>query len=306
MAPSAILLLLSAHAAAAFQVASPSARSAVASRAHIRLMAGPQPGILSKLPLRQAVIALIAFQSAYGLSNDVPSLFGESPDVLGTVVDAGFLVYSAQLLAAQTGLVPAAPSVLDLSGLTCTATLNLGREPGTWMPQEWAASGARLSLPLELRFSDEPVDLGFPGEEVFGGRAARRLVCEGGSFVGPQGEVKVAAAGGAWAVEPSGQEGEGRARFFLDFPDGAARNDVSLPAGRVYFSCACWESAERIRQLDGAGTAAIEALPVVGAPSGAQLLTRGGLNIKRNGPSNLFGAFGDVYLILGKFTLQAS
>ena len=60
------------------------------------------------------------------------------------------------------------------------------------------------------------------------------------------------------------------------------------------------------RQLDGAGTTAIEALPVVGAPSGAQLLTRGGLNIKRNGPSNLFGAFGDVYLILGKFTLQAS
>ena len=306
-----MLMLLGVQAAAAFHTAPLSARSAqaapVSSRSAVAtMMAGPQPGLLSRLPLRQAVIALIAVQSAFGLSNDVPSLFGESPDVLGTVVDAGFLVYSAQLLAAQTGLVPAVPSVLDLSGLTCTATLNLGREPGTWMPQEWAASGARLSLPLELRFSDELVDLGFPGEEVFGGRAARRLVCDGGSFVGPQGEVKVSSTGGAWVVEPSGQEGEGRVRFFLDFPEGATRNDVSLPAGRVYFSCACWESAERIRQLEGAGTTPIEALPVVGAPSGAQLLTRGGLNIKRNDARNLFGAFGDVYLILGKFTLQAS
>ena len=51
-----------------------------------------------------------------------------------------------------------------LSGYEFGATLSLGREPGTWMPAEWAASGARLSLPLLVRFPDERVDLGFPGE----------------------------------------------------------------------------------------------------------------------------------------------
>ena len=30
-------------------------------------------------------------------------------------------------------------------------------------------------------------------------------------------------------------------RWYLDFPDGAVRNDVELPAGRVFFTGACWD-----------------------------------------------------------------
>ena len=59
-------------------------------------------------------------------------------------------------------------------------TLNIGREPGTWMPKEWAASGARLSLPMRVRFSDESVDMGFPGEEALnpgGGRYGKKVCC---------------------------------------------------------------------------------------------------------------------------------
>ena len=55
-------------------------------------------------------------------------------------------------------------------------------------------SGARLSLPLKLRFSDEVVDLGVPGEDTINGgaRYAKRLFCEGGSFVSAQGAQTVA------------------------------------------------------------------------------------------------------------------
>ena len=47
---------------------------------------------------------------------------------------------------------------LLLNDFTCRVTLNVGREKGTWMPDDWAASGARLSLPVDVTFSDEPID----------------------------------------------------------------------------------------------------------------------------------------------------
>ena len=49
--------------------------------------------------------------------------------------------------------------------------------------------------------------MGFPGEEALnpgGGRYGKKVYCEGGSFVGAAGEVKVRASGGAWSTEPSG------------------------------------------------------------------------------------------------------
>ncbi|EOD38533.1 hypothetical protein EMIHUDRAFT_446917, partial [Emiliania huxleyi CCMP1516] len=108
------------------------------------------------------------------------------------------------------------------------------------MPKEWGSSGARLSLPLQLRFSEETADLGFPGEESMTGRTARQLCCPGGgSFVGQAGTVRVEPTGGAWSVKPTRQPGVGELRFFLDFLTEAARNDVTLPAGRVFFSGTC-------------------------------------------------------------------
>ena len=40
-------------------------------------------------------------------------------------------------------------------------------------------------------------------------------------------------------------------------------------------------------------------------PQGMRVLTQGGLTIKRNGLTNLYGALGDVNLILGKFTFAS-
>merc|ERR1719182_1399919 len=112
------------------------------------------------------------------------------------------------------------------------------------MPSDWGASGGLLSLPLSLRFSDEVVDLGVPGEESLNGgaRYAKRLLCDGGSFISAQGVQRVECSGGAWATDSSPITGARSLNFFLDFPEEAARNDVTLPAGRVYFSGACWEA----------------------------------------------------------------
>ena len=106
------------------------------------------------------------------------------------------------------------------------------------------------------------------------------------------------ATGGAWAVRPSGRDGASAIRFYLDFPDGAERNDVSLPAGRVYMSCACYEGTALTAEEEAAILA--DGLTLIDAPSGLRLLSRGGLSIKRNDLRNLYGALGDVYLILGK------
>ena len=98
-------------------------------------------------------------------------------------------------------------AALSLNGFSCRVTLNIGREPGTWMPDDWAASGARMALPLDVSFSDEPVECAEPNflqnRDVKlpnlpgSGSSTSRLQCSGGSFVGLQGEVVVKCDGGA-------------------------------------------------------------------------------------------------------------
>ena len=88
-------------------------------------------------------------------------------------------------------------AALSLNGFSCRVTLNIGREPGTWMPDDWAASGARMALPLDVTFSDEPVECAEPNflqnRDVKlpnlpgSGSSTSRLQCSGGSFVGLQG-----------------------------------------------------------------------------------------------------------------------
>ena len=255
---------------------------------------------VSGFPLRSVFVALITVQSGVALTYDVSSIMAANPDVFGTIIDGGFFGYGTKLLLEQAGVLRQETATTMLAGLECGATLSIGREPGTWMPSEWAASGARLSLPMVFHFSDEQVDLGFPGEEALQGRYAKRLGCEGGSFVGAQGEAFVKADGGAWNAVPTGRDGESVIRFFIDFPEAATRNDVTLPATRVFFSCPCWDSEERCRELMGS-------LPddLMEGPGGLLLRNSGGLTIKRNDVRYLYGALGDVNLILGRFSLSA-
>jgi hypothetical protein len=270
----------------------------------------------TKFPFRSAILALVAVTSAGGLFSD-RELIGlatgaEGVDIFGTFVDAAFIFFTVSTLLRQAGVIKEDPKQTSktLDGLECQVTLSIGREPGTWMPKDWGESGARLSLPLKLRFSDEVVDLGVPGEDTINGgaRYAKRLFCEGGSFVSAQGAQTVACSGGAWATQAGPVPGSRLLSFFLDFPEEATRNDVTLPAGRVFFSGACWDSEKDLpSDLLAGGRVDLpngEEGEMLAAPGGGYVLTKGGLSIRRNDWRNLWGTIGDVMLILGRYTLS--
>ena len=199
----------------------------------------PKPDARGNL-VRTVILTLLSVQSAVGLSepNEIGGLLTNMGDpdlqtnIFGTLIDAAFLSYSCDYLLKQSGILKESPTVVKVpfDNMEIGMTINIGREPGTWMPKEWAASGARLSVPLKMRFSDELVDLGFPGEETLNpdrGRYAKKLYCEGGSFVGVQGEVKVQAGAGAWSTQPSPIPGASTLNFFVDFPAEAKRNECA-------------------------------------------------------------------------------
>lgn len=160
--------------------------------------------------------------------------------------------------------------------------LDLGREPNTWMPEEWGKSGSRLGLAVDIGFSHE-----LPSSEILQGRdklpsqapLAPSSGLEGflegvlpkptrradrnerdllGSpacwrklkILGPasmmtldRGKVEVPVKAGAYSIREEtsngsiGQMTTKILRFYLDFPEGARKGDVSLPVGeRVYFA----------------------------------------------------------------------
>ena len=139
-------------------------------------------------------------------------------------------------------------SIAVIDGSSFRIVLNIGRERGTWMPDSWASSGARLSIPLDVTFSESPMTTPSwdkPAEAMLGPiKDTKMCFCRGGSFVGPAGEVPVECTGGAWSSTPTGRCGESILRFYLDFPNGAERNDVTLPPGRLFFNSACWDAVE--------------------------------------------------------------
>lgn len=132
----------------------------------------------------------------------------------------------------------------------CELLMSVGRIPGTAMPPEWAASGARLGLPLEVEFTDEPcADYEMTKERLLGdGRPTFRSVepLNVPTFISKKGQETVKVTPGAYGCELQQIEAEQyKFRFFLDFPEGAVRNDVELPAERIYFLTSCWIENER-------------------------------------------------------------
>lgn len=113
-------------------------------------------------------------------------------------------------------------------GTTYALEMDIGQEKGSWMPPAWARSGARARPTATIAFRE-------------GGLLE---VKETGYFDGPM--IKFEAEG-SW------NEKGGRVQFRLPH-GGLARNDVTLDAGELCFSAACW---------------------------GPQLARRGGLTIKQ-------------------------
>lgn len=141
----------------------------------------------------------------------------------------------------------------------CELLMTVGRTPNTSMPPEWAASGAKLGIPLQVEFSADALDperttgpeplLGWPGGTTASGSVPPPEVRPLGepSFVGPLGVEAVMVLPGAYScrVQSEGTR-QHYFRFFLDFPEGAVKNDVVLPSERIYFMTACWNDDEGI------------------------------------------------------------
>uniref|UniRef100_A0A7S4N5T2 Uncharacterized protein n=1 Tax=Odontella aurita TaxID=265563 RepID=A0A7S4N5T2_9STRA len=144
-----------------------------------------------------------------------------------------------------------------LQSAQCALQVSVGRIPGTAMPPEWAASGARLGFLLEVEFCPEYCANYDMNKERLLGTAKPSFqaveVLNDPSFVSSKGTEEVVVTPGAYGCDlqdlPAQQYG---LRFFLDFPKGAIRNDVELPAERIYFISTAWiqdgNSLERARQ----------------------------------------------------------
>ena len=145
------------------------------------------------------------------------------------------------LAAAVTGL--SLPSVL-LPGTSWALSLDVGRhkDVGTWMPEEWAASGTRLVISgIEVEFADEITDIDEPRLNGLGDQeeAYRLHVLSSGKFTVNGESFEVETASGAWSrvsKTPKGGSPEYRLRFFLEFPESAISGDVELPAGKIFFT----------------------------------------------------------------------
>lgn len=257
-----------------------------------------------------------------------------SIDLLASVLDIFFIGFGTQNLLQQFGVTgnqknnknsDSGMNILptSLAGYKGRLTLNVGREKGTWMDKEWGDSGSRLLLPVKVLFSKNNMELPFPGEESMGGRFCKQLqILEPCSIVGPKGVINIPVMNGGWTILPltdrsdGGGSGEFKLRFFLDFPQGASRSndvDVNLPPGRVFFSGVIFENVQKATLMEGENVLTIrmekeeeeeEKREEKSTTTTIGILTEGGLSMKNNSITNLYGALGDVNVIVGRYSIS--
>lgn len=142
------------------------------------------------------------------------------------------------------------------------------------MPQrfpEWAASGARLGVPVELLFTDVPVasTASIP-ENLFRSNDKTRLPVYqvdvsptlNSTFVSERGEEQVTFAGGGYSMErssivvldndaPPTPKPRFLLRFWIDCISGATRKDVELkPSTCIVGTIPIWDDPDQIAQLE--------------------------------------------------------
>lgn len=125
---------------------------------------------------------------------------------------------------------------------------NIGREQGTWMPQEWGASGDRLRFQVVLDFTSE---FAATSDEFFMASSAPTKVCKVvDSFLFPSGvgshsvgrqALPVEATGVYQVARGQGPSGTDVLRFYVTLEEEVTfkdhKSDVNVPAGRVYGTC---------------------------------------------------------------------
>ena len=149
-------------------------------------------------------------------------------------------------------------SLSPLVGTTWKVNLDVGLQPGTWMPKRypgWAESGARLGLTIEIECtsqkSSESEFLVGPKDETY----VLQVTSPNTSFVSERGTEEVSFKNGGWCVQrpqnsvknASGNlvKPQGLLRFWLDCPTGAKRRDVEIPKDtRIFFTTGVWDDVD--------------------------------------------------------------
>lgn len=155
----------------------------------------------------------------------------------------------AKAIALATGSEPVA---------TWRVVLNVGRSEATaGVSGAWGASGARLPLKVEVDFSTAPAT----AQGAADGEMAAAPRSSTVSFTDFVDEARQVTASKVFPVHEGGWrlDNDRDLVVWLRFPETMARGDVSVPAGRLYFSAKWWTSAE-LYELDQTYYAAREAL----------------------------------------------
>mmetsp|Transcript_3031 Transcript_3031/g.6207 ORF Transcript_3031/g.6207 Transcript_3031/m.6207 type:complete len:253 (-) Transcript_3031:177-935(-) len=155
-----------------------------------------------------------------------------------------------------------------LSPLTSTqwrVTLDVGFQPGSWMPKRfpgWGESGARLPLTVEVEFTTAPST---QRESLVGPKDSTYIlkVCGDNptTFVSEKGEQQVTFSDGGWCIQrPTGNirntEGsvvrpEGLLRFWLDCPSGAKKRDAEIfPGTRIFITTGVWDDPDGLARME--------------------------------------------------------
>ena len=119
------------------------------------------------------------------------------------------------------------------------------------MPEEWAASGARLGLAVEVLVESETIATGKERNFVGGNKCFQLSVLKDPTLVTQSGESKVRLGDvGGWKIAAlrSGRLGDASVlRLWLDLVDSATRNDVRLDAGeRLYCTANSWRAPSEL------------------------------------------------------------
>eukprot|EP00543_Licmophora_paradoxa_P003979 CAMPEP_0202447848 /NCGR_PEP_ID=MMETSP1360-20130828/6611_1 /ASSEMBLY_ACC=CAM_ASM_000848 /TAXON_ID=515479 /ORGANISM="Licmophora paradoxa, Strain CCMP2313" /LENGTH=233 /DNA_ID=CAMNT_0049065117 /DNA_START=190 /DNA_END=891 /DNA_ORIENTATION=- len=121
------------------------------------------------------------------------------------------------------------------------------------MPPDWAASGTQLVIPqFDISFGDTMCeDASMNNEKLLGGQRPFRTAepLSQPKFISINGEEVVDVKKGAYSMEARQPECLRYSfRFCVDFPNGAKRNDVELPAEKVFFTSICWIKDETLME----------------------------------------------------------
>jgi hypothetical protein len=141
-------------------------------------------------------------------------------------------------------------------------TLNLGREPGSIMPEEWGASGGRLALPLRVTLtSNRPYSnkKDEQQQQVLDPMLLRNTFSlqpqsEAVKYITNEGEQTCHfSKEGGWKIRSRLGKPQGHAAklmCYMDLQSSVQRNDVMLVKGeRLYLTGKCWREEELDRAL---------------------------------------------------------